>query len=251
MRRFDLHGKRLIVVALIAMLSVTIAAGVAWAAPPGALAKAEMTATVKEKAAEVSIKYTLKALDKFDTVPLQALAVAGTRIRDVKATTADGKDIALSLKDEPLKLSGSAKLPAAVEKGGDVTFVVKYVVDNSVTGSAERSVNFVPVLAVMWPPAAAAPGVFTGELVLPQGTKYIQGFPSVPKIIDTSGPTKISYDLQVLPSMLKAISTTGAMPLLDFDARIDLIIGVVVVAGAYAGYVAIRSNSKRAARVKE
>lgn len=184
----------------------------------------------------VTLDYVVAAEEEaVETIPLSALHFGGASVTAVEASTSDGEQIQVATDEGTGKTTAELTPPAPIQPGEELRFTVSYQAAGVVTTrDDETDVVEIPVLAVTWAPAETRSGVFTATLTLPPGGHFAEGFPSVPASIDDSGTAEVvSYDMIVMPALLRAVATAGPAPFFTFQRTLE-VIAVLIVLGATA-----------------
>lgn len=192
-------------------------------------------------AADVQIEYTVSG-GAVEDVPAEvltfsALAFGAAEVSDVEVSTPDGQTLQTSLEDAGLKTVATVTLPSALEPGQQLELVVRYAVLQTGTPDGDQLNAFVPMLALDYPPAATAPGVFTAEIALPTGHEYISGFPSTPENLSAEdGRNVVAYQVSASTSLLRSQSTTGAVSFFTLETTLELLVLLLILLAAAACY---------------
>ena len=229
------------------VLIIVMAAGTVSAQPGNSLSTAEMDAVVDDDIIEVTLSYSVNAQAGTEEIPIQVLTIDGAVVSNVEVAS-DDVQLNVVLEEAPYKLSGFLELAEPLESDRELNFDISYLAEQGITENGEKISVVVPVIAVKWAPPSALPGVFTTELTLPEGVRYMESFPSVPKEVSYNGPTQVTYDMQVMPSLVKFVGTTGDVPFFTYDRVVDLIIVLILLTGAYVAYRIIRISGSEAHR---
>ena len=185
---------------------------------------------------QVAITYVVRTTPGSRDVPLAGL-LFGVDLSSVQASVA-GTDIPIPIASSPDgRITGSVPLGAAAADEGPVSFVLRYEVSEVAPASPDLRELRAPVLAVMWPPVEAVPGVFSAEVFLPSELTVLASFPADFREAQDAGEAggrRYVADLPVLPALLSLRVTEGGgrlgiTALLDFAVLV--LLGAVVVGG--------------------
>jgi hypothetical protein len=238
--------RRLLAAMACAVLSVLLLAPAAYAS--GRLVEVDGDFVPEGTSASVTLTYTVTAVDEaVDVIPATALAFGGATIASVDAVTADGEPLEIHAEEGARRTTFELVPPAPIGPGEELTFTLSYEAADAVTArDDETDVIEVPVLAVTWEPEQARPGVFTATLTLPEGDRYAEGFPSVPSAIEQVGGNEVvSYDMIVMPALMRAVATTGSPPFFTYQRTLELLAVVIILGGAVALYYATVVRPRR------
>jgi hypothetical protein len=181
--------------------------------------------------ARVAITYVVQATPESREVPLAGLLFGDVEISSVQVSIA-GVESPVPITHQPgERLRASIPLGTTALDGGPVSFVLRYEVSGAAPFAGVRELR-VPVLAVMWPPAEALPGIFRAELLLPPGLTVLGSFPSDLRQAEVGGP--YVTELPVLPALLSLRVTDGERRLrvtAILNAAVLVLLGVVLVGG--------------------
>ena len=198
-----------------------------------ARARADFT---EEDRAHVAITYVVRVTPESRAVPLAGL-LFGVNVSSVQVSIA-GTDAPLDITFSPGgRIGGSVPFgPAAVEDGL-VSFVLRYEVSEAAAASSGLRELRAPIVAVMWAPAEAAPGVFSAEVLLPPELTVLGSFPADFREADdvsAAGGRRYVAELSVLPALLSLRVTEGGGRLAIttiLNAAVLILLGAVAVGG--------------------
>lgn len=225
------------------LVAVLLAPGAALAAPVVTSARAEIE--VDPGGTRVVLHYAVQDDGSTDAVAMSLLRVGGTQVRDL-TVTAGGQPVTAETSERGPAMT--VRVPVSTPGGGGTfEFSAEYVVDGSVAGSGgNRQQVMVPILA----PTLAPTGendVFQAVVQLAPGMAFVEGFPVAPAAMEsTAGATIVRYSNPVVPSMIRAVVSPGAVPFLTFNRAMDLLVLVVLLVGAYGAYRAMTANRQPA-----
>ncbi|HHV79428.1 MAG TPA: hypothetical protein GXX40_07470 [Firmicutes bacterium] len=220
-----------------------------WAAP--GLVDVESDIDIAGETATVRMDYRVM-IDKPDVkaVPLTSLHMGGATLSDIRAHDPNGNPLEVSVKDAGLATDVTVAVPQGFKAGDKLDFVIEYRVNGAaqLTKQGEVPVH-VPLLTLKWGPLNPVPGVFKGTVRLPNGWHYVEGFPSEPTKVDlANGRTTVTYSMQVMPSMIRAIITQGVSPFFNLERSLDAIaIASLIVIAYVAYYLIVKLPLKQAA----
>ena len=212
----------------------------------GYLVGAELRAALEHDPgqAEVRIRYRLRPDSAGAEVRLAALPVAGVQLVEVSADVGGAGRSPLLLTrrvDGPAagRLEGHIRLPAGTPAGSEVSLDLYYRVIAPTTGSPVSRRIELPVLAVLWVPERAVPGVFRGTVSVHPGLEIGAAFPADlgrdPGRIREDGGHEYAFDLPVAPALLAFTLRTGsAFPFLE--AFLDLTAALAILLFGWAGW---------------
>ncbi len=210
-------------------------------AAPG-LANVQADIDITGEDAVVRMDYSV-LVDKGDikAVPLTTLRIAGATIADVHARSAGGADLQVTVKEAGLNVTADVAVPRDFKAGEKLAFVLEYRVKGAVKPSGQQSSAIhVPLLAARWGPVAAVPGTFRATAKMPQGYKWVEGFPTEPSSVTSSdGRAAVTYSMQVMPSMVRAIVTQGPVPFFNTERALDSFAIASLLVVAYLTYYLI------------
>lgn len=200
----------------------------------GQLLEAKLEAALEQDPAqaEIRIRYRLRPAAGDSVVPVAVLPVAGVQLIESTVTVAGRDPTPLVLAAGPgrtaTRLEGSVELPA-LAAGRAVTFDVHYrVIGPSSQPAFPRRVEL-PVVAVLWPPAEAAPGMFQGTVSVHPGLSVRDAFPAdLARTSEADGESSgrlHRFDLPVAPSLLAFTLYTGST-----GAGLDMLLDVAALA---------------------
>ena len=196
---------------------------------------------------QVAITYVVQATPQSREVPLAGLLFGGVDLSSVQASIA-GTEAPVEITRSP---GGRmrASIPLGTAAGGEdpVSFVLSYEVSEATAPSPGVRELRVPVLAVMWPPAEAVPGIFSAEVLLPSELSVLSAFPADFREVGGGrgsvgagerdgvdrGRTYVT-ELPVLPSLLSLRVTEGGRRLgitTILDAAVLALLGAVLLGG--------------------
>jgi hypothetical protein len=166
------------------------------AAPPGGqLVRAQLTADLTSAAdIAVQLQYTMRVDSGAERVPLALLRWRGVSVDELQASV-QGEPVALQFTEQGRRTSGWIELPSRLQQR-ELHIELQYHVRSAAPGPRVR----IPVLAVLWPPADARPGVFTAEVRMRSERRAARAFPTSLRSVPAGGPYHAS--LQVVPSII-------------------------------------------------
>jgi hypothetical protein len=85
----------------------------------------------------------------------------------------------------------------------------------------------------MWPPAAATPGTFRAELVLPTGVVAWNAFPATLQAARGATASSYTFALPVVPSMFAFNLRSGAAPPLTLAGTLNGFVLLFIAAFCY------------------
>lgn len=246
MRTRSTLTRRMLVGSAGAMLALVLAAPAAFA--EGNLVTADGDFVPDGADADVTLTYTVTATEEaVDAIPVTGLAFGDATISDVTAETADGQPMDVQLEEGARSTTIELIPPEPIQPDEELVFTLSYRTIAAVTArDDETDVIEIPVLAVTWAPQEASPGTFTGRLVLPEGERYSEGFPSVPSSIDTEGDNEVvNYDMIVMPSLMRAVATVGSPPFFSYQRTLEIGAIALTLVGAAGLYFVLVVQPRR------
>ncbi len=198
-----------------------------------------------ESSAHVLLEYNLKITENTKEIPLKGLLFSDTKIEDIKAQY-DGFNISIHLdQSNSPGFSGSVKLPDYITQLEEATITIEYDIANAVIDKNQRYLLEAPLVIVDWKPSKSEPGVFTSEVILPGNIYLEEKFPTTTKLVkQDNNQTTIEISLQTLPSMIRLSGKKGSPVFLTYGRKIDLIVLLILIFGAYYGYKLLRKKEK-------
>lgn len=190
--------------------------------------------------AAVTLEYVVTAGDApVETIPVTGLHFGGATLAAIEATTADGQPMEVEVEEGARSTTAELVPPAPIQPGEELRFTLSYEAAQAVSARDDQTdVMEIPVLAVPWAPVESRSGVFTAELTLPEGYHFSEGFPSVPESVEEAGGTEVvSYDMIVMPALVRAVATSGSAPFLSYQRVLEIVAVVVIIASAVFLYV--------------
>jgi len=107
-----------------------------------------------------------------------------------------------------------------------------------------QSVDFadkaIPIVLLDLKPPQAANGVFTAEITYPDGYELQQSFPSIPW---TESELQSSFDMQVIPSVIKATLIPSGNAVISPTTLIDIFVMISLIGLSYLGWRRLKSQS--------
>ncbi len=194
----------------------------------------------------VRIVYRLAVPPGVDRIPLSALSVDGTRIREMTARLGGGEPTAVPWPAGDGEPAGRATIPLEGSVPGDsTTMEISYRVMSERPSGASRTRTRLPVVQVAWPPEEARPGTFTARLALPED-HYVTGtFPTVLGEVESTeaGVRRYEMDVQVVPGLVSIGLREGEPPVLTFARALDLGVVLLLAVLAVWGFRALRRGA--------
>jgi hypothetical protein len=164
-------------------------------------------------------------------VPLAGLLFGDAEISSVQVSIA-GTESPVPITHRPgERMRASVPLGITALDEGPISFVLRYEVSGAAPSAGVRELR-VPVLAVMWPPAEALPGIFRAELLLAPGLTVLGSFPADLREAEAGG--RYVTELPVLPALLSLRVTDGGGRLrviTILNTAVLVLLGVVLVGG--------------------
>jgi hypothetical protein len=181
--------------------------------------------------AHVAITYVVQATPESREVPLAGLLFGDAEISSVQVSIA-GTESPVPITHRPgERMRASIPLGITALDEGPISFVLRYEVSGAAPSAGVRELR-VPVLAVMWPPAEALPGIFRAELLLAPGLTVLGSFPADLREAEAGG--RYVTELPVLPALLSLRVTDGGGRLrvtTILNTAVLVLLGVVLVGG--------------------
>ena len=185
---------------------------------------------------QVAITYVVRVTPESREVPLAGL-LFGVDVSTVQVSIA-GTDAPIEVTFSPGgRMSGSVPLGASAVDDGPVSFVLRYEVSEGAAATSGPRELRAPILAVMWPPAEAVPGIFSAEVLLPPELTVLGSFPAdfrEAEDVGEAGGRGYVAELPVLPALLSLRVTEGGGRLgitTLLDVAVLVLLGAVVVGG--------------------
>ncbi len=189
-------------------------------------------------AARVSMRYRLEVDPQTDAVPFTLLLFAPTTVGEIVAR-AGGETLSVRAPgDGGPRLEGEIELPAAGRASGRVSLELDYRLENAVRASGAEVRIALPMLAVDWAPAEAAPGTFRAEVALPPGTEAREIFPTTPAGGAEPGIARAS--LQVLPAAVRVRALPAGRFGVPLPTALELLVLAAVIGCGMAGLRFVR-----------
>ncbi len=194
---------------------------------------------------KVTLNYNLKITPDVKEVPVKGLLFSETRIKDIKAIY-EGQELQVTLAEKtPPNFQGVISLPAGQVLPENIALVLDYEVLNALNYKDKGFVMEAPLVIVNWKPLRSGPGVFTSETTIPGRVAIEEQFPTTPREIQfSSNRTSIKIGLQTLPSLVRLAGREGNAVFLTYGRKVDILVIVILIIGAYFGYQAIKKGKK-------
>jgi hypothetical protein len=246
------------------LLLTTAAATPVRATAQGVLERAELRARLLPDSAivQVEIRYDV-LLNGLDTLPLRTLDFGAVMFQDFQATangvavlarsrqtrmaTFDGApespELGLpqdgALRDGPVRVD----LPLALVPGGDpVVIILRYTVPSPPITEAGVRLR-VPVVATLWTPVAALPGLVRVTVEVPSGIAVWNPFPSTLRAGRTRDHVTVyATDLPTVPALLAFDVRQGVAPRIPLAVLLDAGVVAFLILFALAGWRHVRES---------
>ena len=208
-------------VVLLSVLALAFGRGPA-AARQGRLHAGEFHARYDRAAAQIRLRYEV-ARDAADAVPLSLLAFRGSIVDSIRVRVDAGAA-------QPLVLAAErgGRLRGSVPLGDPAPQRVTLEIEYAIRSTAGRRVTL-PVVAVMWPPAQARPGLFTGEVLLAGQQEAYNAFPATLRARGVQGDARTyTFSLPVLPAVV-SFDVAADAPALTFTRTLDLLVVLLTI----------------------
>lgn len=125
---------------------------------------------------------------------------------------------------------------------GTLTLInpVKLITISYVVQSIESENKVIPIVLLVLKPPQAAKEVFSAGITYPDGYELQQSFPSLPW---TETKLQSTFDMQVIPSVIKATLIPSGMAGLSPTTLIDIFVMISLLGLSYLGWRRLKSQS--------
>jgi hypothetical protein len=208
---------------------VLLLAAVAWlwavpaAAQQGRLRAGYLEAAYAAGLTQMRLRYEVEADAGARQVPVSLLDFSGAAV-EAPRFRVSGADVPVPLQAESHgRRIGNVPIDAAT--AGNVIIEIEY----AVRSLDSRRVRL-PLVAVLWPPAQALPGVFTGELRLDGGLAAFNTFPATLREGNAqAGARAYTLSMPVLPAVV-SFHIAEAAPAFTLAGILDAVVVLLTLA---------------------